>query len=104
MIIRVISEVYKIMRGVGRINSQNHFPWARESRTQEHMFNVRAERFNRDQTGTFHTEGGSIRNELPEVVIKPDTITILKRHLDKYLDGKGVEGYEPNAGEWDSVV
>ena len=38
-------------------------------------------------------------NELPEVVVEAGTITTFKRHLDRYMDRKGLEGYGPNAGK-----
>ena len=40
-------------------------------------------------------------NEMPEEVVEGGTMTTFKRHLDRYMDGKGLEGYGPNAGKWD---
>ena len=39
--------------------------------------------------------------ELPEEVVEAGTITIFKRHLDRYMDREGVEGFGPNTGKWD---
>lgn len=30
-----------------------------------------------------------------------DTMMAFKILLDRYMDGKGLEGYQPNAGKWD---
>lgn len=38
--------------------------------------------------------------ELPGHVMEMDAITMLKRHLDRYLGRKHMKEYEPNAGKW----
>lgn len=45
--------------------------------------------------------GAAIWDKLPEEVVKVGLITVLKRHLDGYMDKKGLEGFEPNTGKWD---
>lgn len=40
-------------------------------------------------------------DELSEEVIEEGTITILKRHLDRYMHENGLEGYGPNTCKWD---
>ena len=42
----------------------------------------------------------SVWNKLPEVV-EAGTILSFKKHLDSYMDKMGIEGYGPNAGNWD---
>lgn len=42
-----------------------------------------------------------IWNEVPEKGVEADSILTFRRQLDRYLDGKGVEGYEPDAGKCD---
>lgn len=40
---------------------------------------------------------------LPKEVTEVGTITTLKRHLDRYIDSKGLEVYGLDAGKWDLV-
>eukprot|EP00061_Rhincodon_typus_P010616 g35048.t1 len=35
----------------------------------------------------------SARNELPKEVVEADTIAAIKKHLNEYMDRKGMEGY-----------
>ena len=35
-------------------------------------------------------------DELLEEVVEAGTLTTFKRHLDRYMDRKGLEGYGPN--------
>ena len=52
-------EVYKIMRGMDRVDSQKLFPRVGESITRGHRFKVRGARFKGDVRGKyFYTEGG----------------------------------------------
>lgn len=53
-------------------------------------FSVRGERFN-----------GNLRGQLfgyLEEVVEAGTITTFKRHWDRYVDRKALEGYRPNVG------
>ena len=47
----------------------------------------------------FHSECGE--NKLPEAVVEESTILSFKKHLDSYMGEMGIEGYGPNAGNWD---
>ena len=49
-------EVYKIMRGIDKVNNQGLFPKSGESKTRGHRSKVRGERGPEGQL--FHTEGG----------------------------------------------
>ena len=40
-------------------------------------------------------------NKLPEVVVEAGTTLSFKKHLDSYMGTMGIEGYGPNAGNWD---
>jgi len=52
-------EVYKIMRGIDRVDSQTLFPRVVTSRTRGHRFKVRGEKFRGEVRGRFfYTEGG----------------------------------------------
>ena len=49
-------EVYKIMRGMDRVNSHKLFPRVEESITRGHRFKVRGASFKRDVRGRFFTQ------------------------------------------------
>ena len=40
-------------------------------------------------------------NKLPEVVVKAGIILSFRKCLDNYMGKAGIEGYGPNAGNWD---
>eukprot|EP00061_Rhincodon_typus_P009670 g33334.t1 len=45
------------------------------------------------------------KNELPEEVVDVGTVTMFKKHLDKYMNMKGLEGYRPLAGRsWEVML
>ena len=95
-------EVYKIMRGIDQLDSQYLFPKAGESKTRGHRFKVRGERYKRVHKGNFFTQRVvSVWNKLPKVVVEAGTILSFKKHLDSYMGMMGIEGYGPNAGNWD---
>ena len=95
-------EVYKITRGIDQLDSQHIFPKVGESKTRGHRFKVRGERYKSVQRGSFFTQRVvSVWNKLPEVVVEAGTILSFKKHLDSYMVTMGVEGYGPNAGNWD---
>ena len=49
-------EVYKIMRGMDRVDSQKLFPRVEESITRGHRFKVRGTKFKADVRGKFFTQ------------------------------------------------
>ena len=51
-------EVYKIMRGIDRLDNQHLFPKVGESKTRGHRFKVRGERYKRVQRGNCFTHRG----------------------------------------------
>eukprot|EP00061_Rhincodon_typus_P011629 g36796.t1 len=48
-----IVEIYKIMRGMDKVNSQCRFPRVGEFKTRGHRFKVRGKRYERDLRGNF---------------------------------------------------
>jgi len=95
-------EVYKIMRGIDKVDSQHLFPKVGESETRGHRFKVRGDRFRRVQRGNIFTERVvSVWNELPEAVVVAGTILSFKKHLDSYMGKMGIEDSGPSAGNWD---
>ena len=83
-------EVYKIMRGMDRVNVLCLFPRVGDSRTRGHRFKLRGERINGNlRSNCFTQRVVRLWYRLPEVVVETDTIAIFKRHLDRYMDRKG---------------
>eukprot|EP00061_Rhincodon_typus_P010471 g34788.t1 len=63
-------EVYKIMRGIDKVNSKCLFPMVQEFKSRGHIFKVRGERFKKDLRGNFFTQKVfRMWNELPEEVV-----------------------------------
>ena len=84
-------EVYKIMRGMDRVDSQKLFPRVEESITGGHRFKVRGARFKGDVRGKFFTQRVvGAWNSLPGEIVAADTIVSFKRHLDKYIKRMGI--------------
>eukprot|EP00061_Rhincodon_typus_P011347 g36286.t1 len=62
------------------------------------MFKVKGKRFKRDLRGKCSIQRVvRVWNELPEEVVEAGAVTAFKRHLDRYMDRKDLEGYGPNA-------
>ena len=40
-------------------------------------------------------------NDLPAEVVEEGSILTFKSKVDRYMDGKGMEGYGLSAGRWD---
>jgi len=51
-------EVYKIMKGIDRMNSWKLFPRSEMTNRRGHKFKVRGARFNTDMRGMYFTQGG----------------------------------------------
>ena len=90
------------MRCIDKVDSQHLFPKVGESKTRGRRFKVRGERYKRVQRDNFFTQRMmSVWNKLPEAVEEASTILSFKKHLDSYMGKMGIEGYGPNAGNWD---
>eukprot|EP00061_Rhincodon_typus_P007968 g30160.t1 len=64
-------EVYKIMRGIARMNAYCLFPRDGELKNRENRFKVRGERFKKDLRGNFITQTVvCMWNGLPEKVVE----------------------------------
>ncbi|XP_059510326.1 adenylate kinase 2, mitochondrial isoform X1 [Stegostoma tigrinum] len=76
-------KVYKIMRGMGRVDSQRPFPRAGLTATRGHSFKVLGGRYRGDVRGTFFTQRVvSAWNTLPVVVVEAESLVTFKRLLD----------------------
>ena len=52
--------------------------------------------------GNFFTQRVvSVWNDLPVEVVEVGSILTFKSKVDRYMDGKGMEGYGLSAGRWD---
>ena len=80
-----LTEVYKIMKGMDRVDSQKLFPRVEESITRGHRFKVRGVMFKGDVQGKFVFTQRVVGawNSLPGEVVEADTIVSFKRRLDK---------------------
>lgn len=75
------------------------FPW-QGSRNLAGV-KVRGESFKRERWGNFFIQKMmGLDNKLPEEVEQVGTVTILKRHLDKYLNRNDLKRYSPGADQW----
>eukprot|EP00061_Rhincodon_typus_P018595 g47822.t1 len=77
-----LKEVYKIMRGIDRVSSQDFFPWVGESKTRRHWFKVIGERFQRDLRGNF-LRVACVWNKLPEEEEKVEVGDIISEASDE---------------------
>ena len=58
---------------------------------------MRGGKFKRDVRGKFFTQRMmNAWNALPEEVEEADSITMFKRHLDRYMNRQGIERYGKN--------
>ena len=82
------------MREADKVNSQGLFPRVGDPKTRGQRVKVRGKRFKRDLRGNFFMQR-VVRtcNELPEKVVEAGSIATFKKHLDKYMDGKGLEEF-----------
>ena len=82
-----LTELYKIMRGIDRMNTHGLFPREGELKTRGHRF--RGERFKRVLRDNFFTQRVvHIWNELPEKVVEVGSIATFKKHLVSTWMGK----------------
>lgn len=64
-----------------------------ELKTRGHMFRVRGARINRNLRDSFFTEGGGCMKQTISEGIEAGTIIACKRHADRYINRKGLDGY-----------
>ena len=82
----LLTEVYKMMRGIDHVDSQRLFPRAEMTATGGHRFEVLGSRYGGDVRGKFFMQGVvSAWNGLPAMVVEADTIGSFKRLLDRYM-------------------
>ncbi|XP_072443501.1 RNA-directed DNA polymerase from mobile element jockey isoform X1 [Chiloscyllium punctatum] len=80
-------EVYKIIRGIDRVDSQRLFPWVQQSVTRGHKFKVKGERYRGVVRGRSFTQRVvGAWNALPVGVAESESFVTFKRQLERYMD------------------
>jgi ribonuclease P/MRP protein subunit RPP40 len=83
-------EVYKILRGVSRVNRGIWFQWSANSRTRGHRFKLAKSRSRLDIRKNFFSQRVvNIWNKLPEAVVEADSVNSFKNKYDRYIHGQG---------------
>ena len=96
-------EVFKMMRGIDRVDVDKLFPLrVGKIQTRGHDLRIKGQKFRGNMRGNFFTQRVvAVWNELPVEVVEAGSILSFKNKLDRYMDGKGMEGYGLSAGRWD---
>ena len=92
-------EVFKIMRGMDRVNREQLSPLVEGSVTRGHKLKMRGGRFRGDlRKKLFNQRVVTVRNALPGRVVEAGCLTSFKKYLDEYLAHRNIQGYGPSAG------
>ena len=80
-------EVYKMMRGIDRVDVQRLFPRVDVAVTRGHNYKVHGRSYRRDVRGRFFTQRVvGVWNGPPAVIVESDTLGTFKRLLDKHME------------------
>ena len=95
-------EVFKIMRGMNRVDREQLFPLVEGPVTRGHRFKVRAGGLVGDVRENFFTQRVvMVWNALPGKMVEASCLTSFKKYLDDHLARQNIQGYGPRAGRWD---
>ena len=88
-------EVYKMIRGIDRVDGQRLFPRLEMASTRGHNFKVSGSRYRGDVRGRFFTQR-VVRewNALPAMVVDSATLGTFKRLLDRHMEDRQMKGYK----------
>ena len=87
-------EVYKIMRGIDRVNGGKLFPPLEMDRTRGHGLRVRGAMYKTNIRGQFFTQRVvGVWNALPSKVVEAGTLGLFKVLLDRHMTEMEIEGY-----------
>jgi len=86
-------EVYKIMRGIDRVDSQRLFPRAEMAMMRVHDYKVIGEMYKGDVRGIYFMQRVvGAWNALPALVVDSDMLGTFKRLLDRHMDASALTG------------
>ena len=86
-------EVYKIMKGMDRVNSERLLPRL-DTNTRGHHLRVRGERYNLEVRRRFFTQRVvGVWNALPSRVVEAGMLDSFKMQLDRHMSETRMEGY-----------
>ena len=96
-------EVFKMMKGIDRVDVDKLFPLrVGKIQTRGHDMRIKGQKFRGNMRGNFFTQRVvAVWNDLPAEVVEAGSILTFKSKVDRYMDGKGMEGYGLSAGRWD---
>ena len=94
-------EIYKIMKGLDRVEAARLFPLAMETRTRGHSLKIRGSQFKTELRRNFFSQRVvNLWNSLPNEAVEATSLNVFKTQIDKFLNKKGIMGYGERAGKW----
>ena len=89
-----LTETYKILMGLDRVDAERMFPMVGKSRTRGHSLRIQGRPFRAEVRRHFFTQRVvSLWNSLPQEVADAKTLNAFKRQLDIALGANGIKGY-----------
>ncbi|MEE6489465.1 hypothetical protein FKM82_015575 [Ascaphus truei] len=86
--------IYKYIREQYKDISNGLFIKRAVQRTRGHTYSLEERRFHQQQRkGFFTVRAVKMWNSLPMETVMADTINLLKKRLDIFLERKGIQGY-----------
>ena len=84
-------EMYKMIRGLVRVDSESLFPRMGMSTTRGHSFKLRGDIYRTDVRGRFFTQRVvKVWNALPATVVDLPTLRAFKWSLDRHMESIGI--------------
>ena len=92
-------EIYKILTGLDRVDSERIFPLVGESRTRGHSLRIRGKPFRTEVRRNFFTQRVvNMWDSLPQNVVEAKTFSDFKKKLEIALGAQGIKGYGRKGG------
>ena len=80
-------QVYKMMKGIDRVNVQRLFHRVDGAVTKGHNYRIHGGRYRKDVRGRFFTQRVvGVWNGLPAVIVESDTLGTFKQLLDRHME------------------
>ena len=90
-----MTETYKIMQGMDKVERGKLFLLSRDTRTRGHLLKLSVGRVRRDQKYFFTQHVVKVWNSLPQDMVMASGLDAFKRGLDRFLEEKSIAGYKP---------